>query len=167
MGLRVPGCGVPAGDPDLELFQGGVTRVSAPGPRPAEERRSLKRPPGDPSYRDNEPTGREPARLCGGGVGGSPETERGLGTRKPPARRGDAGHPGLYPTRVCFRLPGQPQADGRDASMPGPEHPGGLQPCDHTSLQPSSSGGTKGGLPWSQAIQQDAAFVRPLGPRRC
>ena len=83
MGLRVPGCGVPAGDPALELFQGGVTRVSAPGPRPAEERRSLKRPPRDPSYRDNEPTGREPAQLRGGGVGGSPETERGLGTRKP------------------------------------------------------------------------------------
>lgn len=46
-----------------------------------------------------------------------------------------------------------------DVSTPGPEHPGGLQP--------SSSGGTKGGLPRSQAIQPGAACIRPSGPRRC
>ena len=69
MGLRVPGWGVPGGDPDLELFQGRVTQVSTPGPRPAEERHSLKRPPGDTSCRENESTGREPAQLRGVGVG--------------------------------------------------------------------------------------------------
>lgn len=55
-----PRGGVPAEDPDLELFQGGVTRVSAPGPGPAEERSSMKRPPGGPNCRDNEATGIEP-----------------------------------------------------------------------------------------------------------
>lgn len=69
-GPQGPGLGgVPAGDPDLELFQGRVTQVSAPGPRPAEERHSLKRPPGDTSCRENESTGREPAQLRGVGVG--------------------------------------------------------------------------------------------------
>lgn len=60
-GLQGPSLGgVPAEDPDLELFQGGVTRVSAPGPGPAEERSSMKRPPGGPNCRDNEATGIEP-----------------------------------------------------------------------------------------------------------
>lgn len=167
MGLRVPGWGVPAGDPDLELFQGRVTQVSTPGPRPAEERHSLKRPPGDTSCRENESTGREPAQLRGVGVGAPQRQSAGWAQGSPLLGGETQGTQAFIPQGSASDCPVSPQADGRDASTPGPEHPGGLQPCDHTSLQPSSSGRTKGGLPRIQAIQPDAAFVRPLGPQRC
>ena len=115
----------------------------------------MKRPPGGPTVATTKQQEESlAAPQCWGG--GSPVTGHGLGKRKPPAWRGDAGHPGLYLTRVCFRLPSQPQADSHGVSTLGPKHPG--------ALQPSSSGGTKGGLPRSQAIQLGAACISPSGP---
>lgn len=113
----------------------GVTPVSAPGPRPAEEWRSFEAAPGDPSCLNNEPTGREPAWLHGVGAGGLPRDRARAGHDEAPARRGDTGHPSLYPTRVCFRLlqsgPGRPG----DASTLGPEHP---EVCGHAITRPYS-----------------------------
>lgn len=66
---------------------------------------------------------------------GLPRDGAQAGHDEAPARREDTGDPSLYPTRVCFRLPGQAQADGCDASTLGPEHP---EVCSHVITRPYS-----------------------------
>lgn len=100
-------------------FKVGSLRCLHPGPR-RRRNGALKRPPGTPAALTMSQQ-EESLRLHGVGAG-LPETERRLGTAEAPARRGDTGHPSLYPTRVCFRLPSQPRQTA-DASTLGPEHP--------------------------------------------